>query len=147
MVSPLKVVPIVPTKDAAAPAKSAANRRTPRRIFRRPVGVMVRGHYVVLDGRSISEGGLLVALGDRGDHSSASRMSLDELPVEARVSVSIILPAGSTLVLRGKVIYQEGDEAIGHSIGIKFEAVPLQQRRDIRIYVSSKEAGEADLED
>lgn len=108
---------------------------------------MVRGHYVVLDGRSISEGGVLVALGDRDDHSTSSRMSLEELPVDARVTVSIILPSGITLVLRGNVIYQEGDDASGHSIGIKFEAVPLHQRREIRNYVSSKKPGETVFED
>ena len=107
----------------------------------------MRGHYVVLDGKSISEGGILVALGDREDHSTSSRMALEELPVDARVTVSIILPAGSTLVVRGHVIYQEGDVGIGHSIGIKFEAVPVQQRREIRNYVSSKRVGELEFED
>jgi hypothetical protein len=108
---------------------------------------MVRGHYVVLDGKSISEGGVLGALGDREDHSTSSRMAIEELPVNARVTASIILPMGPTLVLRGHVIYQEGDASIGHSIGIKFEAVPLHHRRDIRNYVSAKQAGEAEIED
>jgi hypothetical protein len=108
---------------------------------------MVRGHYVVLDGKSISEGGILVALGDREYHSTASHMSREELPVDARVAVSLILPSGSTLVLRGNVIYHEGDETMGHSVGIKFESVPLHHRREIRNYVSSKGAGETDLTD
>ncbi len=148
----LKIVPpaahqALGTARGGASGPSATNRRAPRRLYRRPVGVMVRGHYVVLDGRSLSEGGVLVALGDRGDHSTLSRMSLEELPVDAQLTVSMILPAGVTLVLRGRVIYHEGDHSSGHSIGIKFSLVPVHQRREIRNYVSSKQAGEAEVED
>lgn len=129
--------------DTPSMEGGAARRRTPRRAYRRPVGVLVGGHYEVLEGRSLSEGGVSVLLGDAG--RTAPKLSLEELRSGARIAISIILPAGPVLVLRGEVVYREGDAKLGHSIGIKFDVVPLHQRREIRNYVSSKQVGEVDL--
>lgn len=120
-------------------------RRTPRRSYRRPVGILIRGRYEVLEGRSLSEGGVMVALMDGTDRRHLPRFSAEDLPVGARLTASIILPTGSVIVLRGEVIYHQGDEKVGHTVGIKFDGVPLHQRREIRNYVSSKKAGESSL--
>ncbi len=120
-------------------------RRTPRRLYRRPVGVLVNGHYEVLEGRGLSEDGALLALGDARHLGKPPKFSTIDLRVGARVAISLILPSGVTLVLRGEVAHHEGNAGSGHLIEIRFDVVPLHQRREIRKYVSSKQVGETDL--
>lgn len=117
-------------------------RRTPRRLYRRPMGLLVAGHYEVFEGRTLSEGGVSLQLHAKGEKNP--KMKPEELPPGSHVAVTLILPSGSSFILRGEVVYHN-DETAGHLVGIKFESVPLQQRREIRNYVSSKQAGEADL--
>jgi hypothetical protein len=109
------------------------------------VGVLVSGRYEVLEGRGLSEDGVLLALGDARHLGHPSRFSKSDLEVGMRVAISLILPSGVTLVLRGEVVQHEGDAGSGHLIEIRFDAVPLHHRREIRKYVSSKQAGEAEL--
>ncbi len=104
------------------------------------------GRYEVLEGRGLSEDGALIALGDARHLGQTPRFSLKELPVDARVTVSLLLPTGATLVIRGRVAHHEGDFGSGHLVEIKFDAVPLHERREIRKYVSSKQVGEADFD-
>lgn len=119
-------------------------RRTPRRLYRRPVGVLVGGRYEVLEGRGLSEDGALIAIGDARHLGMTPRLPLELLPVGTQVSISLLLPTGASLVIRGRVAHHEGDVGSGHLVEIKFDAVPLHERREIRKYVSSKQVGEAD---
>lgn len=84
------------------------------------------------------------------DMKNEPRLRLDDFQVGSRVAISLILPAGPVMVLRGAVIYHQ-DEAgdVGgptKAIGVKFDVVPILQRREIRTYVSQKRAGEIDVE-
>lgn len=125
---------------SVAPVTSgAAARRTPRRPFQRPVGVLAGGHYEVLRARQLSEGGMSIFLGDFG---SRLRMKVEEVLVGKSVSMTFILPSGDSLSLRGEVIYHDTESGSGLHIGVKFGVVPMAERRLIRSYVSSKRAGE-----
>ena len=118
---------------------SPAARRTPRRPFQRPVGVLVGGHYEVLRARQLSEGGMSLFLGEFG---SRLRIKVEEVKVGQKLCVTFILPSGESLSLRGEVIYHDAETGPGLHLGVKFGTVPLHQRRLIRAYVSSKKAGE-----
>ncbi len=119
---------------------TAAARRTPRRPFQRPVGVLVGGHYEVLRARQLSEGGISIFLGEFG---SRLRIKVEEVKVGQKLCVTFLLPSGDNLSLAGEVIYHDAESGPGLNIGIKFGTVPLHQRRLIRAYVSSKKAGES----
>ncbi|MDZ4084021.1 MAG: PilZ domain-containing protein [Bdellovibrionales bacterium] len=127
------------TASVAPVATGAAARRTPRRPFQRPVGLLVGGHYEVLRARQLSEGGMSIFLGEFG---SRLRMKVEEVQVGKPVSMSFILPSGESISLRGEVIYHDTESGAGLHIGVKFGVVPMAQRRMIRSYVSSKRAGE-----
>lgn len=122
---------------------AAAARRTPRRPFQRPVGVLVGGHYEVLRARQLSEGGMSIFLGEFG---SRLRIKVEEVNVGQKICVTFVLPGGQSLCLAGEVIYQDAESGPGLHIGVKFGSVPLHQRRLIRGYVSSKKAGESPQE-
>lgn len=125
--------------SVAPVASGSAARRTPRRPFQRPVGVLVGGHYEVLRARQLSEGGMSIFLGEFG---SRLRMKVEEVQVGKPVAISFILPSGDSISLRGDVIYHDTESGAGLHIGVKFGIVPMAQRRLIRSYVSSKRAGE-----
>lgn len=127
------------TASTAPVSGSAAARRTPRRPFPRPVGVLVNGHYEVLRARQLSEGGLSLFLGEFG---SRLRIKVEEVQVGQKICVTFLLPSGESLCLGGEVIYHDAESGPGLHIGVKFGTVPLHQRRLIRAYVSSKKAGE-----
>lgn len=118
----------------------ASRRRTPRRAYRRTAGVLVGGRYTVFEGRSLSEGGIGVTISDDPE----SQPVLQKIRAGVRVVVSLILPSGAALILRGSVVHHGTEKAVGHAIGIKFDAFALHQRREIRNYVSAKAAGEDD---
>lgn len=116
-----------------------AARRTPRRPFQRPVGVLVGGHYEVLRARQLSEGGMSIFLGEFG---SRLRIKVEEVKVGQKLCMTFLLPSGESLSLPGEVIYHDTESGPGLHLGVKFGTVPLHQRRLIRAYVSSKKAGE-----
>jgi hypothetical protein len=126
--------------SVAPVATGVAARRTPRRPFQRPVGVLVGGHYEVLRARQLSEGGMSIFLGEFG---SRLRMKVEEVQVGKSIAMSFILPSGDSISLRGEVIYHDTESGAGLHIGVKFGVVPMAQRRLIRSYVSSKRAGES----
>ncbi len=125
--------------SVAPTTSSAAARRTPRRPFQRPVGILVGGHYEVLRARQLSEGGMSIFLGEFG---SRLRIGVEEVQVGKPIAMSFVLPSGDTISLRGEVIYHDTESGQGLHIGVKFGAVPMAQRRMIRTYVNSKRAGE-----
>jgi len=125
--------------SVAPVAMGAVARRTPRRPFQRPVGVLSGGHYEVLRARQLSEGGMSIFLGELG---ARLRMKVEEVQVGKSMSMTFILPSGDSISLRGEVIYHDTESGSGLHIGVKFGVVPMTQRRLIRSYVSSKRAGE-----
>lgn len=114
---------------------SAETRRSPRRIYKRPVGILCAGRYDVEQASQLSEGGLLFR-------------SEKEFSVHDQVVASLILPSGGVVVARGEVIYEKpepGSKRI-KQYGVKFAALGLHLRRWIRNYVSAKTQAEAEAE-
>ena len=136
----LEFVP-APVSSASELNAEASRRRTPRRAYYRSAGVLIAGCYAVFQGRSLSEGGIGVTIID----SPGTAAVLEKVVAGAPVVVTMILPSAAVLILRGEVVHYGIEKTIGHAIGIKFESVALHQRREIRYYVSAKEAGESDL--
>ena len=113
-------------------AKGSAARRTPRRVFHRVIGVLMDGEYSPVQALQISEGGLLFR---------ATR----EFQMQCSIVLSLIIPGGRGIVVRGSVIYEvkAGQSA---DFGVKFDALPIPTKRLIRNYVSAKTQAEAELE-
>jgi len=157
---PLAVLP--QTAKSVSESTGAELRRTPRRPFKRPVGVMCRGHYHLLHARQLSEGGVLIRIGapektrkytgvNQFTYEEELVLSLDDFPEGQQVLVTFTLPSGFSLIARGQVIYHERDLSeespqFGQGIGIKFDhsLMPLNHRRHIRNFVSSKLASETE---
>lgn len=102
--------------------------------------------YSVFRALQLSEGGLLFEAPTDG----AGQFEGDAdhaFPVGAKIVISLLLPDGVGIVVRGKTIYHEkprsevaGGGQVG--IGVKFDSVALNHRRAIRNFVSSKPVGE-----
>lgn len=117
-------------------------RRTPRRVFRRPVGVLHSGCYRVFQATQLSEGGLVF------------KTELN-FKINDQVVTSICLPDGSVVVARGEIIElrdrNKSTENLTGKTGfkeciVKFLPLSLQLRRRIRNYVTAKTQQEAELE-
>ena len=88
-----------PSKSNRGPRKSVGveSRRSPRRIFCRPVGLLYRGSYAVVRALQLSEGGLMLVspwVLSPGDH----------------VAVTVMLPFGGSCVVRAEILYAANDE-------------------------------------
>ena len=120
-----------------------ATRRTPRRVFLRPVGILVRGGYRVVQALQLSEGGLLFE-------------SEELFVVNEQIVASLILPGGGVVVARSEIIYTKPSAAgaasdssggkKGQHFGVKFAPLALHLKRIIRNYVTAKTQAEAERE-
>ena len=110
------------------------SRRSPRRAFNRAIGLLRGGVYELGEAIQISESGL-------------SFVTETRLQAEDRCVVTLVIPGGGCLVLRGSVITESAKIGRMNSYGIEFRALDLHQRRMIRSYVSAKTQAEAELED
>lgn len=106
-------------------------RRTPRRVYRRSIGVLHGGEYRVVQASQLSEGGLVF-------------QSPDKFAMHDQVVASLILPGGGVVVARGEISLNPEGKA--NQFSIKFKPLALQLRRLIRNYVSAKTQAEAELE-
>jgi hypothetical protein len=117
------------------PVVEQKNRRTPRRVFERAVGVLYKGQYKLCRAKQISEGGILL-------------LSDFQLKVNDHVVMTVLLPAGGHAIVRAKVLYTM-PAAKGElpSFGLRFLNLPFNIRRLIRNYVAAKtqEEAESDL--
>lgn len=118
----------------AAQATGIDSRRSPRRVFNRGVGVLCEGQYEVVQALQISEGGLAFV--------TASRLNVGDCLV-----VTMVIPGGNGLVLRGSVVNSRDPIGKMNSYGIEFKTLDLHQRRMIRSYVSAKTQAEAEREE
>lgn len=109
------------------------SRRTPRRVYSRPIGVLNRGVYQVARGHQLSEGGMLIS-------------TTESLKVHERVVVTLVMPGGDNVVARGEIIYMNPGEGGRPHYGVKFTELPLPTRRLIRNYVAAKTQAEAESE-
>lgn len=111
-------------------------RRTPRRQFDRPVGVLFKGKYQIIKAVQISEGGVLLELPGHikvGDH----------------LLMNLILKADrGYAVSRGEVLYVNEDVSDGFKrMGIKFFDLSSRHKRFIRDYIASKSEEEISKEE
>lgn len=111
-------------------------RRTPRRVYSRPVGLLRHGEFCLVQALQLSEGGLLF-------HSPL------QFAVGEAIVLSIIVPGGSSVVVRAEIIYVKPAQpaSLGQlQYGVKFAPLTLPLRRLIRIYVTAKTQAEAEAE-
>ena len=113
--------------------RGVENRRTPRRIYQRPIGILLHGVYDVFQGLQLSEGGLLF----RSEKMFA---------VKSQIVATLVMPGGGVIVTRGEVIYARPDSGRTQQFGVKFTSLPLHLRRVIRNYVTAKTQAEAEAE-
>ena len=116
---------------AAEQKKGSEARRTPRRVYFRPIGVLVHGKYGVQQALQLSEGGMLF-------------QTRQNLEVGNLIVATLILPNGGCVVSRGEIIYLKPAQGSSfHQYGVKFPSLPIQLRRLIRNYVTAKTEEEA----
>jgi len=113
------------------------SRRTPRRVYQRPIGILCQGAYFLAQAHQLSEGGLLF--------SSDRIFTAGDLIV-----ISLVMPDGGSVVVRAEVIYERpGKRGSPPQYGVRFQSLHIPQRRQIRNYVAAKtqKEAEAELED
>jgi hypothetical protein len=109
------------------------SRRTPRRVFTRPIGILCDGEFQLGEALQLSEGGLLFRSAEYVYSTGFS------------VVITLNMPDGQGVVATGEIIYQL-KAPTGPQYGIRFSELDLQQRRAIRNYVSAKTQAEAEAE-
>jgi hypothetical protein len=110
-----------------------SNRRSPRRVFDSPVGVLHNGKYRLRLATHLSEGGMMVILDD-------------SYKVKDLVLMTILLPAGGHAIVRAELLYSADLPDGKKGFGMRFQGLQLAQRRLIRNYISAKTQAEAELE-
>ncbi len=108
-------------------------RKSPRRQFVREMGILYSGQYMICMAAQISEGGVLA-------------MIPEDLILPKLIVVSILMPGGGYAISRAEILYQQGKMGQNIPNGVKFQGLPLQQRRMIRNYVAAKTQVEAEKE-
>ena len=99
-------------------------RRTPRRSFLRPIGILVAGQYFVVEGLEVSEAGVRL-------HAPLP------LPVGQKVVVSLTLLNGKIIVVPAESRERKSDSNDGSFVS--FVGISIADRRLIRSYVSSRD--------
>lgn len=106
-------------------------RRFPRRRFRRPVGLLISGNYMMASAEEIGEGGI----------SLNSPMDVTE---GQQILVTFIIPGGEPAVVRGEVRFhalRAGQNSF--RIGIQFMTIGFKQKKKLRDYIAAKTEDEA----
>jgi hypothetical protein len=111
------------------------SRRSPRRTFQRPIGLLVQGEYTLAEAAQISEGGMLI-------------LSEYELALKDLIVVTLLLPDGGHAVARAEILYRRKPTEPGGpaAFGLQFLNLPLMKRRIIRNYVAAKTQEEAEID-
>jgi hypothetical protein len=113
----------------------ADQKRTPRRVYLRPIGVLCHGEYEVLQALQLSESGIIF-------------QSPEKFKVKDQVVTSLVLPGDGVVVARGEIINERPEDSGKLSqYGVKFVPLPLHLRRWIRNYVAAKTQEEAEAEE
>ncbi len=118
----------------ASQAHDLDSRRSPRRVFNRAVGVLRDGRFELVQALQISETGMAFVMAEG-------------IAVGARLVISLVIPGGAGVILRGFVVSERDPVGKLRSYGIQFSTLDLHERRMIRSYVSAKTQAEANEED
>ncbi len=99
------------------------NRRVPRRFYRQLVGCLSRGTYRLSHSIQMGEGGLLLEL---------------DWPIKENDSLVLTfkVPMGSYWVVRARVQYLLALPKEAKKVGVTFEGLDFQARREIRNFVA-----------
>ena len=107
-------------------------RRYPRRMYRRPIGILIGGVYSLFPGEEVGEGGLsLIAPAKVGDSQG--------------VVVTFALE-GELHVMKGEVRYQAVKGPGQVVMGIAFQNIAFKYKKMIRRYIGAKTEEELALE-
>jgi hypothetical protein len=109
-------------------------RRTPRREFIAPVGILLNGKYAVERSYQVGEGGMM--------------LSLDNLIMEMgrQVAVTFFLPSGYVVMVRGVVrSVIQADQKFPIRYGIEFVNLGFQSKRAIRNFVAAATHGDGHI--
>lgn len=107
-------------------------RRFPRRRFRRPIGILLDGHYHINRGEEVGEGGLSV-------------ISQFDLPEGKNVIVTFALE-DELHIMRGEVRSKKAATNSEYVLGIAFLNIGFQYKKLIRRYIGAKTEQELDME-
>lgn len=116
-----------------AARKGVSERRSPRRVFSRPIGVLCDGHYKLVQAIEISEGGIRF-------------VSETQFAPNEKVMFTIVIPGGASVIVRGLILRESDGPNRSYMYGCQFNDLGLHQRRAIRSYVSAKTQEEAEVE-
>lgn len=105
--------------------KETGRRQFPRREYERKIGLLCQGHYFIVQAGEIGEGGL-------------SFMAYEELKSESQIVVTLQIPNGDFVSLRGAIRYVKNEDSGQFLHGISFENIMFNHKRQIRMYVSGR---------
>ena len=99
-------------------------RRYPRRTFKRKVGVLFNGQYMIFDAVEVGEGGMSI-------------ISETVLTVGRHLVVSFQIPHGGFVSLRAEIksIRKHGTAGVH---GLSFDKIEFTNKRQIRAFVSER---------
>jgi hypothetical protein len=104
---------------------NSGRRRVPRRSFEAPVGVLLRGKYVMETSFQVGEGGMMLSC-------------WSELAVGTQLVASFYLAKGSLIIVRGIVrSVVKSPEGVPERYGIEFLNLGFQFKREIRNFVAA----------
>ncbi len=110
-------------------------KRLPRRLYRRPVGILSESGYAISDIIEISEGGIM------------ARSISSQFPDNSFVLLNFYLPEGELVIIRAEVRWSKSIiDLPGTFAGFQFKKVTFAHRRLIRAYVAEKRKEELDYE-
>lgn len=103
-----------------------ALRKYPRKEFQRKIGILFGGHYQVVHGVEISEGGL----------SFKTDMVFAQ---ERECVLTFKIPKGDFISLRGIIKHMTKNQG-SLSVGVSFIQVPFSNKRQIRNFIADRSA-------
>ncbi len=105
--------------------QEVGRRQFPRRDFNRKIGLLCNGHYCIVEACEVGEGGL-------------SFVAYEEFKLEANVVITLKIPHGDFVSLRGLVRYVNNQDSGQFTHGISFENITFNHKRQIRMFVSGR---------
>ena len=113
--------------------EAKSRRRVPRRIYKKPIGLLYQGEYHVGVSHEIGEGGMLIEA-----HS--------ELDLENLILITFHVPGILNTTCRAEVRYKSPNSDV-HLYGVEFLNLDFDVKRLIRKYVAQRSMDEDPLSD
>lgn len=113
-------------------SQNQIRRRVPRRVYKKPIGLLYLGEYQVGLSHELGEGGMLI--------ESSRELSLGDL-----ILVTFHVPGILNTTCRAEIRYQAPD--VEGIYGIEFKNLDFDVKRLIRKYVAQRSMSEDPLRD